>query len=245
MRNWLLAGFFLCSLAGNCYSQDTQLSEYIATYEANANGLAATASRRLSRLDENSYRLINSLEATLAGQTLARLNQTSEFVLEEQRVIPQNYSYTLSGISRASHAIAYNWEAGVAISNEDDKSWRLSINPGVMDQLSYQVALRQTLRDNLEPVSSFSFEIIDGDEIDTQEYRVVGREAITTPLGILNTLKLERVREASDDRVTEIWLAIDWEFLLARLEQINGSGLHIVLELRTAEIGGENVRANN
>ncbi|MEX0963319.1 MAG: DUF3108 domain-containing protein [Pseudohongiellaceae bacterium] len=221
------------------------MSEYTANYQASANGLSATATRSLTKLGDNSYRLRNSLEASLAGQSLARLDQSSEFELQGERVVPLNYSYLLSGVSRASHAIVYNWDAKLALSSEDEESWQLQLSEGVMDQLSYQTALRQLLLANRDALSSFAFQIIDGDGIDRHEYRVVGREIISTPLGALNTLKLERVRAASDDRVTEIWLAEDWGFLIARLEQLNSSGLRIVMELKSAEIGGEAVSAIN
>jgi len=241
----IFSAFTLGSFANYCYSQNTPLLEYAAEYEASANGLAATANRSLSRLDENSYRLSNSLEASLAGQSLAKLKQASEFTLQDNRVVPLNYSYQLSGVSRASHAIFFNWDAEVAISTEGDESWPLQLKEGVMDQLSYQLAMRQALIDNSEDETTFSFEIIDGDAIETQEFRLAGEEIISTPLGKLNTIKLEKVREASDDRVTEIWLALDWNFLLTRIEQINRSGLRISLELKSAELDGKTVSGNN
>lgn len=241
----IVSALALSGFTNNCYSQNTRLLEYTAEYEARANGLAATASRSLSRLDENSYRLSNTLEASLAGQTLANLKQTSELVLQDGRVVPLNYTYQLSGVSRASHAIFFNWDAQIALSTEDDESWQLQLREGVMDQLSYQLAIRQALADNAEDEALFSFEIVDGDAIEMQQYRLLGEEIISTPLGELNTLKLERVREAADERVTEIWLAIEWDFLLTRIEQINSSGLRISLELKSAELDGNTVRGNN
>jgi hypothetical protein len=240
----ILFAFTLSSFANNCYAQNTPLLEYVAQYEASANGLAATAIRSLSRIDENSYRLSNSLEASIAGQALANLEQASEFTIHGKRVVPLNYSYQLSGASRASHAIFFNWDAEVALSTQGDESWQLQLNAGVMDQLSYQVAIRQALIDNNEIESTFSFGIVDGDAIEMQEYRLVGEEIISIPLGELNTLKLERVREASDDRVTEIWLALEWDFLLTRIEQLNSSGLRISLELKSAVLDGTTVRGN-
>lgn len=240
-----LLPFALSSFATNGYSQTTPLLEYVAEYEASANGLAATAIRSLSRIDENSYRLSNSLEAGLAGQTLANLEQASEFILVDNKIVSQNYSYQLRGVSRASHAIFFNWDANIALSTEGDESWQLQLNDGVMDQLSYQVAMRQALIDNRDGETTFSFDIIDGDDIEMQQYRIAGEEVLSTPLGELNTLKLERVREANDERVTEIWLAVDWDYLLTRIEQLNSSGLRIVLELKSAELDGEVVRANN
>lgn len=241
----LLAALTLSGFTNNCFSQNTPLLEYTAEYKARANGLAATASRSLSRLDENSYRLSNSLEASLAGQTLANLEQASELILQDGRVVPLSYTYQLSGVSRASHAIFFNWDAEIALSTEEDKSWQLPLREGVVDQLSYQLAIRQALIGNTEDTTLFSFEIIDGDAIEMQQYRLMGEEIISTPLGELNTLKLERVREASDERVTEIWLALEWDYLLTRIEQVNSSGLRISLELESAELNGTTVRGNN
>lgn len=241
----ILCAFTLSSFASYCYAQNAPLLEYVAQYEASANGLAATATRSLSRVDENSYRLSNSLEASIAGQALARLEQASEFTIDGKRVVPLNYSYQLSGVSRASHAIFFNWDAEVALSTEGDESWQLQLYEGVMDQLSYQVAIRQALIDNTEIEPTFSFGIVDGDAIEMQEYRLVGEAIISTPLGELSTVKLERVREASDERVTEIWLALEWDFLLTRIEQVNSSGLRISLELKSAVLDGNTVRGNN
>ena len=241
----ILFGYALSSFASYCYAQNTPLLEYVAQYEASANGLEATATRSLNRTDENSYRLSNSLEASIAGQALANLDQASEFTIDSGRIVPLNYSYQLSGVSRASHTIFFNWDAEVALSTEGDESWQLQLKEGVMDQLSYQVAIRQALMDNTEDETSFSFEIIDGDAIEIQEYRLVGEEITSTPLGELSTLKLEQVREASDERVTEIWLALEWDFLLTRIEQLNSSGLRISLELKSAKLDGNTVRGNN
>ena len=241
----ILFSYALSSFASYCYAQNTPLLEYVAQYEASANGLEATATRSLNRTDENSYRLSNSLEASIAGQALANLDQASEFIIDGGRIVPLNYSYQLSGVSRASHTIFFNWDAEVALSTEGDESWQLQLKEGVMDQLSYQVAIRQALMDNTEDETSFSFEIIDGDAIEIQEYRLVGEEITSTPFGELSTLKLEQVREASDERVTEIWLALEWDFLLTRIEQLNGSGLRISLELKSAKLDGNTVRGNN
>ena len=235
----------LNSFASYCYAQNTSLLEYVAQYEASANGLAATATRSLKRTDENSYRLSNSLEASIAGQALANLDQTSEFTIDGGRIVPLNYSYQLSGVSRASHTIFFNLDAKVALSTEGDEGWQLQLKEGVMDQLSYQVAIRQALMDKTEDETSFSFGIVDGDAIEIQEYRLVGEEITSTPLGELSTLKLEQVREDSEERVTEIWLALEWDFLLTRIEQINSSGMRISLELKSAKLDGNTVRGNN
>lgn len=236
---WMLLGSILPALASS-NSLAQQVLEYSAQYEASANGMSASADRSLSRIDEDSYQIVNILEASLLGLSIATLEQRSEFDFSDGQLRPQSYSYELSGISRASDSIVYNWDEQIAISSEDEESWQLQLSEGVMDELSYQFALRQ--RFNSGTISEeVEFQLIDGDEIEAHQYRLLGDEILSTPLGELNTIKLERIREDSDERTTTIWLARDWNFLLTRIEQISGSGLRIELELEQATVGGEAV----
>ena len=238
----VLFTIILSSPSASTFSQAAVLLEYSAEYEASANGLSATATRSLINVSENTYRLSNSLEASFAGKTFANLNQVSEFIFEDNKIISQNYFYQLMEISRTSHTIFFDWNAKIALSMKDDENWQVPLSDGVVDQLSYQIAMRQALINKGGSQTTFSYDIVDGDTIETQQYRVVGEEVLPTPLGELNTIKLERVREASDERVTKIWLAVDWNYLLTRVEQLNSSGLKIVLNLKFAKLNGEIVR---
>ena len=110
-----------------------------------------------------------------------------------------------------------------------------------LDQLSHQFAMRQLLRTSTE--TEFEFNIVDEDEVELHRYRRVADEVLETPLGKLNTIKLQRIREESDSRTTEIWLARDWDLLLVRIDQVNGSGLRIKLELDRAAVAGVEVTA--
>jgi hypothetical protein len=181
------------------------------------------------------------LKAEILDQTIANLEQTSEFEIVADKLIPQSYSYLLSGISRESKTIAYDWEAAIALSTEDDESWSITLAGSELDQLSHQFALRQLIRAGSE--TEFEFDLIDEDEVETLRYRVIADEVLQTPLGRLNTVKLERVREAADDRVTAIWLARDWDLLLVRIDQVSASGLSIKLELEQAIVGTVEVTA--
>jgi hypothetical protein len=218
------------------------VAEFSANYQASANGIAAEAQRTLQRLEGSLYRLTNSLEASISGQVIARLEQASEFQVDGQGLVPSTYSYLLTGISSEARAINYNWDARIALSTEDDESRPLELTEGVMDQLSHQFALRQKIRQG--EFENLEFQIIDEDEIELHHYRVIGEEQLSTPLGLLNSTRLERVREdADDERRTEIWLANDWEFLLVKIEQANRSGLRIELELENATVDGSAVTA--
>ncbi|MCI5108147.1 MAG: DUF3108 domain-containing protein [Pseudomonadales bacterium] len=229
----------LLLLLGLAPGLQADVEEFSAYYQASTNGMRGNAERHLVRLDNGHYRLNTSLEAKVAGINVGDLEQVSEFSLTGGNIVPDNYQYLITGITTENQAISFNWEASLARSVEDEQSWNIELQPGVLDQLSYQLALAMDLDDSNETI--FEYQLIDGGEIETHRYRRLGEEVLQTPLGPLSTIKLERIRETDNGRQTIIWLARDWGNLLARIEQINPSGLRIELELENALVAGEQV----
>lgn len=232
----ILATLSLCSLA-----QGNELEEFSAYYQASTNGMRGSAERHLIRQDNDHFRLNISLEAKMAAINIGDLEQVSEFSIRDGIIVPHNYSYMVTGITTASEAVSFNWDADLALSVDEEQRWVLDLESGVLDQLSYQAALALKLKQ--DSAKDFEFRLVDGDKIETHRYRVVAEEILQTPMGALNTTKLERVREQDNGRQTLIWLADDWDYLLARIEQSNPSGLRIELELENALVAGKQVTA--
>lgn len=234
----LLAGLLLTPMT--VLAQE--LPEFSAYYEARTNGMRGDAERHLVRQEDGSYRLNVSLEARMVGIRLGELEQSSEFELADGRIVPQQYTYVVSGITSSNDSVNFDWENGTALSKEDKRSWQLELGPHTLDQLSYQLALAITLRaGNWAAEEVLEFELVDGDELEIQRYRLLGEEVTDTPLGRLNTVKLERIREGDSGRVTNIWFAKDWHYLLTTIEQVTSSGLRIELTLANATINNTQV----
>jgi len=140
-------------------------------------------------------------------------------------------------VSKSVEKVEFDWENNIAFSTEDDESWRIPIELGVLDKLAYQLQIRELIKQAAE--TEFHFRVVDTDEIDVHHYRIVGEEVLETNLGRLNTIRVEKVRRDSDSRSTVIWLATDWDYLLVGLEQINGSGRTVELILLRATVDGE------
>ncbi len=213
--------------------------EFSAYYLANTNGIRGSAERHLIKTDDNVYRLNISLEARMGGINIGDLEQASEFMLEDGVIRPTNYSYQVSGVSSDVESVAFNWDAGIALSAEEDQSWTLELDGDVLDQLSYQQALAMDVAHG--KTDTLEYLLVDGAEVETHRFRYLGAELIDTPMGQFNCIKLERVRETDNGRSTLIWLASDWDYLLARIEQNNPSGLKIELQLTNALVAGEQV----
>ena len=220
--------------AANVFAEPVVFS---AEYEAKAYGFSAVANRSLIKLSENRYSLRNTIAAELFGERLAELDERSEFLWQDGRVIPQSYSYIQSGVSKSVEQVEFDWENNIAFSKEDDESWQIPIEHGVLDKLAYQLQIRELIKRAAE--TEFHFQVVDTDEIDAHHYSIVGEEVLETNLGGLNTVRVERVRKDSDSRSTVIWLATDWDYLLVGLEQINGAGRTVELVLLRATLDGE------
>ena len=215
------------------------LEEFSAYYSATTNGIRGAAERHLVKLTERSYRLNVSLEAKLGGLEIGDLEQASEFSYEDGQIKPLIYSYQVSGVSSVVETVVFNWDAMLALSADDKQSWSVAINSNTLDELSYQLALALDIADPSETI--YSYETVDGDELEQLSFQVVGEEIISTPLGDFRCVKLERHREASSSRSTTIWLALDWSNLLTKIEQTSASGLNITMELTNALLAGQQV----
>lgn len=236
----LRAGSLLCLLvaAANSFAEPVV---FHAEYEAKAYGFSAEASRSLIKISDNLYSLQNTIEAKLFGESLAELNERSEFRWQDGRVLPQSYSYIQSGVSSSTEEVTFDWISNIALSTEDDESWQIPIELGVLDKLTYQLQIRELIKQAV--ASEFDFQVLDTDEIKEHHYRIVGEEILETEMGRLNTVRVEKVREDSDSRSTVIWLASDWDYLLVGLEQVNGSGRTVELILQNATVDGKVVSA--
>lgn len=232
--NLTIAVFALVTtLSSPSFAQN--LTTFSSEYSASANGIKAKAFRKLQRLEDGSYLFENTLTAEFAGATLATLVETSKFQMSGENIAPTHYQYSLAGISDDSKAITFDWPALLAASSEADKSWYVGLQPNTQDPLSYQLVLPQLLAS--QAGSLIEIPIIDAGEIEIERFQVIGEEVIDSPIGKLDCVIVEQVRQSDDRRTTTIWFAKDQSYLLAKLEQTTASGLSIRLVLESADIG--------
>ena len=234
MKPFLKTAIAFYLIISESFVSAQQAVEFTANYKASTNGIGATALRKLEILDGGLYRLSTSKAASQAGQHIAKIIH-----LSAERLVPLSYNYLLTGISTEASSINYDWDAGLALNNENGENSPIKLTSGVMDELSHQFALRQQIKKG--NTDTLEFQLIDGDEIELHRYRLVGKEVLNTALGKLNSTQIELAQVESNERTTKIWLADDWQYLLIKIEQLNKSGLSIKLELESATVSGKKV----
>ena len=90
------------------------------------------------------------------------------------------------------------------------------------DQLSFMWTLAFAPPRDLVTVS-----VADGKRVTSYTYKVAGRERVMTPAGEFDALKLVKQKNDPQDKVTEIWLAVDRRYIPVRILVIDKDGARL------------------
>lgn len=218
--------------------------EFHALYSASANGISGHASRSLTENSSDGFQFSSELVAEVAGIEVARLKESSHLRIENGQIKPHRYQFEMSGLRDKYSQITFDWDSGIAVNSGSAVSTSAILTSGTQDPLSYQLQLQLSNALLVDTNETFELSIVDDDSIDTQTFAVVAQESISTQLGILDCIVVERVERArseDDKKSTRIWFAKDYSHLMAKLEQITANGLRINLEIESAQINGNQI----
>ena len=91
-----------------------------------------------------------------------------------------------------------------------------------------------------------SYRVLDGDDLDTYDFRVLGEEKVETMVGTVDAIKVERVRDPTQSkRITILWFAKDWDFLLVRLQQVESDGKEYQIILEEGRVNNKVVKGRS
>ncbi len=221
-------------IVGACNAGHADPTPFRAVYRADYRGLpvSATGIRELRREEDGSYVFTSSAKSFFASVSEQSLFQWNG------RAVPLEYRYKRTGIGKnRDERVVFDWQLGTA--SHANKSF--GIADGTLDKLLYQLQMREDLmaaHTDGQPWPEMHYEIADRRRVRTFDFSVTGTETLSTPLGEFSTIKAIRVRR-DQDRKTTLWLAPRFDFLLVRLQQVEGGGKGFKLLLKEAEFNGE------
>lgn len=234
--------YLLCGLI--CWTANLTLADqpppnpYTARYEARAMGMRTSAYRTLEAVDNNRFRLNHGLSVSVLGANLITVNESTEFLWQSQGAVPQQYHYQQSGVRRRDEQVDFDWAQSVAAIKRDDREQTQALNASMQDNLSFSAQMSADFlnQPDLRATDSLlTYQILDARRLEHHQYRVIGEERISTPMGELDTLKLERVRDSDSSRSTVIWLSTQHQFILAKFLQNESGGSDMELTLESIE----------
>jgi len=236
MRRALLFALALLTLPVHA----ADLKPFSASYTADWKQLpmSGTAERSLSKGANGEWTL-----AFKASMMIASLNETSTLRMDKDVMLPQTYNFERGGLGKARKVnLDFDWAAKKVTGTDRGDAINLPLNAGVLDKSTYQLALQH---DVAAGKKAMSYQVVDGDEIDTYDFRVLGSETVATKAGQVEATKVERVRDPTQSkRITVLWFAKDWDYLLVRLQQVETDGKEYNIMLQDGTVDGKSVKGS-
>ena len=218
-------------------SQAAELQPFSASYTADFDRapVSGAAVRSLKALDNGRWEL--SFEASMP---LASLREVSTFRVENGTVLPMTYRFERRVVAKSKQVEHdFDWTEGQVRGSDRGEPVRLALSRGMQDKGTYQLALQA---DVAAGEQGMSYQVIDGDEIEVYDFRVLGEERVETRMGSINAIKVERVRDpAQSSRKTVLWFAKDWDYLVVRLQQVEKDGKEYQIMLKDGTVNGRTV----
>jgi len=222
-------------------AQALELKPFSASYTADWKQLpiSGTAERSLKRQEDGRW-LLNFEAAML----VASLTEESTLRVENESFLPLTYRYNRSGLGKSKQIeLDFDWTEKQVLGNDRGEPVRLLLNRGLQDKSTYQLVLQH---DVAAGKKSMTYQVIDGDEIETYDFRVLGEETVRTRAGLVDAVKVERVRDPTQSkRKTVLWFAKDWDYLLVRLHQVETDGKEYQIMLKEGAVNGKPVEGRS
>lgn len=233
MRRALMLALALFSLPALAAEPKPFSASYTADWKQVP--VSGSAERSLQKLDDGRWQLVFKASMLVAG-----LTEQSTFTAENDAFLPQSYKFERSGLGKSKDVeFDFDWSQKQVIGSDRGDPVRFPLNRGMQDKSTYQLALQH---DVAAGEKSMSYQVVDGDEIETYDFRVLGEEVVRTSAGLIDAVKVERVRDPTQSsRKTILWFAKDWDYLLVRLHQVEKDGKEYQIMLKSGTVGGKTV----
>ncbi|KAB0550806.1 DUF3108 domain-containing protein [Pseudomonas argentinensis] len=233
MRRALMLALALFSLPALAAEPKPFSASYTADWKQVP--VSGSAERSLQKLDDGRWQLVFKASMLVAG-----LTEQSTFTVDGDAFLPQSYKFERSGLGKSKDVeFDFDWSQKQVIGSDRGNPVRFPLNRGMQDKSTYQLALQH---DVAAGEKSMSYQVVDGDEIETYDFRILGEEVVRTAAGLIDAIKVERVRDPTQSsRKTILWFAKDWDYLLVRLHQVEKDGKEYQIMLKSGTVDGKNV----
>lgn len=219
------------------FAATAELKPFDATYEISWRGITAGEARfRLETLPDGrwSYQLQTSPRGLgrLAGRSELSMSQRSVFQFRYDRLIPESFTADDGSSNDAKDQdLTFDWVAGRVRGVAERKAVDLPIQPGLLDELSVQVALMQTLAAGRIPEG---FLMLDGNRVKDYLYAAEGKERLKTAVGEYDTVIFRSSRPDSV-KGTWFWCAPELGYLPVKIERRDGKSVSLSMHLQKLE----------
>jgi len=217
---------FTMLLPSGAVMADEQVpSSFKATYKLYTSGMEiAETERSISKAGNNEY-IYRSESRTIGLAALFRddhIVEQSQWRVIDRQLYPLDYSYVrYRGEKDREVNIHFDWDNNLITSHINNKKTKnIPLESGVLDKLLYQYAIMRDLQNGQFPET---YTIADGRKMQTYYFNRMGVEKINTPLGDLDTIKVQHIKP-NDERKLVFWCAPGLKYLPVKIEHTEEDG---------------------
>ncbi len=209
---------------------------FTAEYEVSQNGKKLGTGRiQLRAVGDGHWELMTLSEATEGLFAAAGVRREERSQLRWNDNVPETIDYRMqqkaAWSSREQHLVV-DAAARRVRSTYKDETTDLPYRPGLLDKHGLTAAIMSELAAGKR--GEFEYAVAERRNVETQRYRTAANVRLRTSLGTLRAVRVERVRDSGDGRVTKIWFARERGWLPLRITQREADGE--TLEMRITAI---------
>lgn len=204
---------------------------YLATYEVSRRGREhGSAFRRLENTESGYFKYHTETDVSFFFLRDTRV-QITEFEFSNGFIQPLSYEYIRTGTG-SNERREYLFESERELESAQSENV-VANHPELLDANSVLHQLQLGLS---QGETHFEFEVIDEKgKRETYVFRVMQEETINVPHGVLDTIRVERVRE-SQRRETYFWFSPLLNYTLVQMQQLKEGKEQAKLSLKTIEL---------
>ncbi|WP_238582895.1 DUF3108 domain-containing protein [Isoalcanivorax pacificus] len=217
-------------------TDDDALQPFRVEYRINVSRIPTTikADMSLEAGEDDTYRMQLSIDSMLMKNT-----ELSIFRWLDCAPRTMHYMHTFRGFRRErDYQMDFFWDpprvsATTRSDDDGEESVDYDIPSDTLDELTMLLKARCVINDEQ---TDYQVTTAYGKRLRTHYIHVVGRETLDTPLGKLDTIRIEKRRDQDSKRRTVFWLAPELDYLLVRARHIESAALFG--ELRMSDYEG-------
>lgn len=206
---WLIVTVVLSLLSVTAAAERFRLAPAQASYRLVVNGLPLGLEARVDLEEESGQQWYLRF---LIDSRLVYHREQSRFSWRGCQARPSDYDYLSKGFGiRRGGGVHFDWENRRAVI---DGNRDFDLPARAVDALAATMMARCHLARGEQELD---FAVADPDGLQRYRFRVLGREALKTPAGTFDTLRLERIYAEGNQR-TQLWVATDLNYFMVRMD---------------------------
>ena len=233
----ILAPLVLLAAILPAVASATAPKPYTARYEVLRNGeRLGEATIRFAALPNGRYDFTSSTRGSNGLAAVLGVSIDERSILRWQDGRPETVAYSHSqkvGWKDKQSSLKVDAAARSVTSTFKGTQMALPYEAGVLDRHAVSIALMQDLAAGRE--GELDYAVAERNAVRQQRFRTAGNERVQTPMGAVDAVRVDRVRDSGDGRSTQFWLSARHNFVPVRMLQKEPDGESIEMRITSIQ----------